>query len=190
MKEIIRTLLREHFLNTPFKGKNVLYHSTHIDSLVNILNTNEIQPKTEQIINTRLNRDANSKYKGVSFTRNQNHNYGDVKLILDGDLIKRDYGRNIAPHDWSRAGSSGETSRPKSSPKRNNGFNDYEFEEFLIGPLKNLKKYLLGIQLLKPTDLTMSWLIDEEPELYKSFKEVTINIPIYDMNFKPVNDIN
>lgn len=194
MKNIIKKLLRESFLNTPFKGRNMLFHSTLIDSLVNILTTNEIQAKTKQIINTRLNQNVNKsydieskEYRGVSFTRNQNYNYGDVKLILDGDLIKRDYGKNLAPHDWSRAGASGETSRPKSSPERDNGFNNYEFEEFLVGPLKNVKKYILGIQLIKDTNSTISWLRDEEPELYKSFLDVTINIPIYDINFKPVN---
>jgi len=189
-------ILREHFLNTPFKGKNILFHSTRVDSLIIILTTNQIQAKTEQTINTRLNKNINNqydsetkKYKGVSLSRNQNYNYGDMKLILDGDLIKRDYGKNIIPHDWARVTSNKEIG-PKSKPERNNWQDSSESEEFLIGPLKNVKKYVLGIQLLKDTELIINWFIDDEPELWGDFKKTTANIPIYDMNFKPINNIN
>tara|TARA_R110000782_G_scaffold65140_1_gene132658 strand:+ start:149 stop:790 length:642 start_codon:yes stop_codon:yes gene_type:complete len=189
MKEVIKKLLREgllneNFLNTPFKGKNILYHSTFIDNLINILTTNEIQANTQQTIKTSLNKDTNNQYNGVSFTRDHSYDYNEFKLIFDGDLIKRDYGKNIVPHDWARNTSSYDIG-PKSAPSRKSApTENSESEEFLVGPLKNVKKYLLGIQLLKPTDSTMEWFRDDEPELFKSFNDVTTNIPFYDMNFK------
>ena len=191
MKNLIQQLLHEalimeDFLKTPFKGKNILYHSTRWYSLVDILGSGEIKPKTKQVIKTSLNNDNNKSndYYGVSFTRKQNYNYGEVKLILDGDLIKQDYGKKMMPYDWARVKS--DKIGPKSKPERSGFIGQSEAEEFLVGPLKNVKKYVLGIQLLRDTDLTINSIRDYEPELYKSFKEVAINIPIYDMNFKQV----
>lgn len=178
MKKIIKKLLRESILKSPFKGRNILYHSTFIDKLLNILTDNEIKPKTTQKILTKFNGDS-KYYNGVSLTRNVNLVFNDVQLILDGDAIKRDFGKRLVPHDYfAQFGS-----KTKSDTSRS----DYnESEEFFIGTLESISKYLLGIRfaLSKETieDFKMS-----EPDFFSTFKEKVGDIPLYNKDFERIN---
>jgi len=167
-------LLKESILKSPFKGKNILYHSTSIDRILKIITNNEIEPKTTQKILTKFNNDSKT-YNGVSLTRNVNLKFGDVQLILDGDAIKRDFGKKLIPYDhFSQFG---------SKTKADSNRSDYnESEEFLIGALKPISKYLLGIRFMFPKE-EIEEFKTEEPEIFSSLKEKTKNIPIYDLDF-------
>ena len=167
-------LLIESILKSPFKGKNILYHSTSIDRILKIITNNEIEPKTTQKILTKFTNDSKT-YNGVSLTRNVNLKFGDVQLILDGNAIKRDFGKKLIPYDYfSQFGS-----KTKADSNRNH-YN--ESEEFLIGALKPISKYIKGIRFMFPEEEIEEFKTDE-PEIFSSLKEKTQNIPIYDLNF-------
>ncbi len=170
-------IIKESILKTSFKGKNILYHSTYIDKILNIISNNEIEPKTTQKILTKFTSD-DSSYNGVSLTRNANLKFGDIQLMLDGDLIKRDFGKKLIPYDhFSQFG---------SKVKSNNTRSDYnESEEFLIGALNPISKYLLGIRFMFSKE-EIEEFKTEEPEIFSLLKQKTENISIYDINFNEV----
>lgn len=179
MKKLIKKLLRENLFKSPFKGQNILFHSTQYDRAINILNDNEIFAATKQTIKTKLNKtnpnyNENSKnYNGVSLTRDSKLQFGDVQFILDGDLIKRDYGNKLVPFDFF------------SSYLNKSSLNRSESEEFLIGPLKNIKKYLLGIRIIRVYQSLRSF-YEEDREGYYIFKESIGRIPLFDEKFNEI----
>lgn len=177
MKNIIKQLLRESILKSPFKGRNILYHSTFIDRILNIITDNKIEPKTSQKILTKFN-DEGKTYNGISLTRNVNLIFSDIQLILDGDAIKRDFGKRLVPHDYF--------AQFGSKTKADNARSDYnESEEFFIGALGPISKYLLGIRFT-PSNGTIEEFKMSEPEIYSSFKEKIGNIPFYDREFNQI----
>ncbi len=181
MKNIIKQLLREglteSILKSPFKSKNILYHSTFIDRVMDIISNNKIEPKTTQKILTKFN-DEGKIYNGVSLTRNGNLIFSDIQLILDGDAIKRDFGKRLIPHDYF--------AQFGAKSKADNTRSDYnESEEFFIGVLEPLSKYLLGVRFTAPSG-TIEDLKTDEPELFSQFKEKIGNVPFYDYNFNQI----
>jgi len=180
MKTLIKKLLRENF-NSPFRGRNLIYHSSHIDAVMNMLSINKIEARTTQTIKTKFNKE-DRKYTGVSFTRNKDVVFGDAQLILDGDLIKRDYGNKLIPYDYY-----GGKAPSKSSVTRNNYV---ESEEFLIGPLNGLSKYILGIR--DSTDNSkigsnmIEYLKTHEPDIFNEFKASIGDIPFFDNKFNRI----
>ena len=188
MKEIIRKLLREgldeSILKSPFKGKNILYHSSTISGCINILTDNKIYAATKQTISTKLNpnnpnyNDNSKNYSGVSLTRDNRLNFNDVQFILDGELIKRDFGKRLVPHDFFKSyGDKG---------KANNYRTDaYESEEFLIGALEPLSNYLLAIRFTSLN--TLNEFRENDPEGYDMLKEIIANITTYGEDFTQIN---
>ncbi len=180
MKEYIKQLLRESILKSPFKGRYILYHSTQIDKGISILNDDKILGASKQTIKTSLNPsnpnyNQNSKnYNGVSLTRNISIRFSDMQFILDGNLIKNDYGKKLVPHDYFKQ------YKGKSDPNRSD---IYESEEFLIGNIEPLSKYLLGIRFVSVYQKLNDFIIDD-PEGYEILKQSVGDIPIYDENFK------
>lgn len=181
MKNIIKKLLREglteSILKSPFKGRNILYHSTFIDRILKIITGNKIEPKTTQKIVTKFNSDGKA-YKGISLTRNVNLVFSDIQLILDGDLIKRDFGKRLVPHDYY--------SYENKTKDNQNRTTFYENEEFLVGVLEPLSKYLLGIRFTPSSGTTIEEFKMDEPEFYSLFKEKIGNIPFYDNDFNQI----
>ena len=181
MKNIIKQLLREglteSILNSPFKGRNLLYHSTFISRVMEIITNNKIEAKTTQKILTKFN-DESKSYNGVSLTRNVNLIFSDIQLILDGDAIKRDFGKRVIPHDYF--------AQFGTKTKADNSRSDYnESEEFFIGTLEPISKYLLGIRFT-PSSGTIEDFKTGEPELFSEFKEKIGDIPFYDYNFNQI----
>ena len=177
MKEFIQKLLRESILKSPFKGRNVLYHSTFIDRVLKILTDNKIEPKTTQKIQTKFN-DEGKVYNGVSLTRNVNLVFSDIQLILDGDLIKRDFGKRLVPHDYY--------AQFGTKTKADNSRSDWnESEEFFIGTLEPISKYLLGVRFTSASG-TIEGFKMEEPEIFSSLKEKLGNTPFYDSDFNQI----
>ena len=107
------------------KQVGILYHYTTFDKLIKILTTNELQSiKTSKM---------------VSFTRDKHFHahsrFGipvdQCRLVLDGDYIGENY--KVTPYNDFPA-----------APRH--GQND-EREERILGPLRNLDKYLLKVQI-------------------------------------------
>lgn len=210
MKGLIKKLLREGLEESTFKselkGRNLLFHNVNnYNVLFDILKRNSIEDRTKQEIITS---GGKGEVTGVSLTRDSEFYWGDFQFILDGDLIKRDFGKKLRPFDFIKG------VKPKSHPSRNHwssgkipkkykkndkGFydevGDYEevvgnhliapsnpqSEEFLIGPIKNLNKYLLGVRfkgdfLSKVDSATIGKLINLLNET-----------PIYDKQFNKLN---
>ena len=139
MKDICR-YIKENLFKTKFKGMNVLYHSTGIMGIQNILKSDFLIGETWNIRlpnNSKLLSDVNKnlfdaerlellnkkmKYKieGISLTRDWFLNYnGSVTLILDKDKLKQKYGRKLQPIDYFGN---------NNNYKELDGFVDFEFE--------------------------------------------------------------
>lgn len=182
MKSLIKKLLREGLneskIKSSLKGKNILYHNIRIGDFKSIINNNELKPNTKQEINTR---GKGGEVYGVSLTRDSEFIWASqLQLILDGDLIKRDYGKKLTPldylkgavpkhnkkrgvyhdHQWSDTISAKHVGDKLVDVTNDVHFNDYEegerykvapnqyqAEEFLIGGLKNLNKYLIAVRI-------------------------------------------
>lgn len=178
MKEVIKKLLRESILKSPFKGRNILYHSTFIDKVLKIIGDDKIEPKTTQKILTKFNGESKD-YNGVSLTRNVNLIFSDIQLILDGDAIKRDFGKRLVPHDYF--------AQFGTKTKSDNTRSDYnESEEFFIGALVPISKYLLGIRFTPASGTTIEDFKIDEPEIFSLFKEKIGNTPFYDKDFNRI----
>ena len=185
IKKLLREGLDESILKSPFKGRNILYHSSGFGQGIGILTDNRIYAATRQTISTKLNPsnpnyNENSKnYSGVSLTRDNSLNFNDMQFILNGDLIKRDFGNRLVPHDFYK--SYGD--KTKANTNRTDA---YESEEFLIGALEPLSKYLLAIRFI-PTYGTLEEFRNNDPEGYDLLKETIGDIPTYDENFNQIN---
>lgn len=183
LKEEIERLV-ELSIKSPFKGQYILYHSTSYSSCMDIINQNEIFEASKQNIKFKYssnnpNFNQNSKnYSGVSLTRNSEHEFNDVQLILNGEAIKRDFGKRLMPFDFHSYSNMG-----KGNPKRIL----FEEEEFLIGPLTNVKKYLIGIRIMN-VYTTLENFIEEDPEGYNMFSEIVnqLNVPFFDKKFNKI----
>jgi len=215
MKKIIKKLLREHILKSPFKGRNIYYHITNLENAINMIETNKIDGNSPQEITTKFNK--KTPIFGISFSRDSEIKWrGGVQLILNGDLIKQDYGKKIMPFDFIKG------AYPKSHPIRNTDWSagipkvfrknekgdyydytdkhdfdnepDYNYylattaplsEEFLIGDLEPLSKYLLGVRLYNIEDAIIhkSTKNDEYVRFFKLIK----NVPFFNKDFERLN---
>ena len=193
-------MLNEHIITSDLKGKNLLYHASSFDGAISILGSNKIEARTLQKFKTR---EINPKYKsdirgykddlfkGVSLTRDSNFKYDVFQFILDGDLIKRDYGKDIMPHDYYNELST-EGAATKSNPERYNSDDgaDFESEEFLLGDLNNLRKYIVGIRIVDyigTSDAEIRQLKNDKPEKYKELLKLTHGLKIYDDEFNAIS---
>ena len=67
MKGLIKQILSENIFISPFKGKNVLFHSIKfIDGIISILNNDVLWPATNQTIKTKLS-SKNKNYTKLHF---------------------------------------------------------------------------------------------------------------------------
>ncbi len=116
---------------------NFLYHNTDFIYFLGILEKNEIFGVTKQTI-------TGKEYKGVSLTRDKNFRYArEFTLILDKDKLKQNY--KIIPFDFWNANKPSQFIKGKGNPERH--VQGIELEEFVIGDIKNLNKYLIGVRI-------------------------------------------
>lgn len=192
-------MFNEHIINSNLKGKNSLYHATSFDSAISILKSNKIEGRTLQRFKTRT---VDSKhvagtgykkdlYKGVSLTRSLDFKYDVFQFIFDGDLIKRDYGKSLMPHDYYNELST-EGTVGKANPLRykddENGA-DYESEEFLLGDFNNIDKYIVGIRIVDYTgdsEEEINTFKESNPEKYNELKQLISKYKVYDSEFNPM----
>src|ERR1039458_3304032 len=116
-----------------------LYHATNIDSIQQILSGNQLSActlHTQNIVypSVRNKRIGKSKLMGVSLTRDKAYadQWADTILVLDQEKLRHNY--KISPVNYYK-GDDQEYSHPDRE----------EHEEFVVGGIKNLNNYLLGI---------------------------------------------
>ena len=133
------------------KQVGVLYHYTMIDKLIQILVSNELRTtKISKLVS--FTRDKNF-HKHYRFGINTDH----IRLVFDGDKIANNY--KVTPYNDFPG-----STRPGT---------DDETEERIIGPLRNLDKYLIKIQIFKE-------------KLYSIFENedyVTVRMPMSDKQY-------
>ncbi len=151
---------------------NVLYHATTVDNLYEILEDNEITARTAHPIThtggARRSRHwavrpsditPNGYLEGVSLTRNvifaRAWQSDGVLLVLNADAIRRDF--RVRPISfWGQ--------RRKIAD---------ESEEFVIGSIAPLSRYLFGIEASRST-LVRHPLLNDIPTLFRGIPPITV----------------
>ena len=161
----------------------LLYHCT--PAAEEILRSNEILAKTPHSVRLPYGRtrpgfrpaetDKFNNVYGVSLTRNpffaRRWGSGEgIVLVLDAAKLNRDY-RLVAIDHYN-----GITQRSES-------------EEFLVGPLKNVKKYLVSIQMSQQTYDEMNEYNDQFIEGHKPY-ELVLNSPLLRIEGKTWNNMS
>jgi hypothetical protein len=152
---------------------NVLYHSTRLESLYDILDSDEIKANTSHRIEVSRHvsirpRDVDSRgyIEGVSLTRNirfarrwrsrWSADAGGIVLVLDAGKLRQRY-RMIPLAYWTTNGA-----RWIDDAARANGD---ESEEFLIGAIKPVIPLLIEIQVPKSV-IDSDSLVADLPSLF------------------------
>lgn len=145
---------------------SIVYHFTNFNNLLNILKTDEFV--TTSVLGSGADYDVNKgKFFFFSTTRSRNQGYvnGDVKLVLNGDLLNRRYSgvaMDYWGYDFRKAGTR------------------QEMEDRLItdeSTIPNATKYILEIHILN--DKKHSYIPSKQKisELWIACKRA--NIPLY-----------
>lgn len=147
IKTTFREFLNESILDKNLRNKNLLYHSTSFNNLLEILNDNVLY--------------GSDMYDyGIATSRNKNYlfymsDYGELKsgegecqLILDRDKIKNNY--KIKPFDWEEYKSMKDKNYHQSEDK------------ILTSKMVNVKKYIVGIHLNKNVNDNYTKLLEKE----------------------------
>jgi hypothetical protein len=135
-------IINEAMLN---EGRDApLYHGTHFGAALQIISENRIDATVIHDIPLAVPLATKGVYKniysenGVSLSRLSILLAGPVLFVIDQQKLSQT--KKLYPIDYWV--SSGGSRRPKSN-------NKYEAEEFLVGPLYPLDKYLLAIETTK-----------------------------------------
>lgn len=143
----------------------VLYHCTAADSAGKIIYTNTILDNTDHNVRLPYGKTRTgfrptdiNKYdnvKGVSLSRNpffaRRWGSGEgVVLVLDGEKLRQNY--RIVPFDYYK--------------------NRAEAEEFLVGPLKNVNRYLKSIVMSQKTFDELQEYDDQFIEGHKPYEDI------------------
>jgi len=122
------------------RNKNLLYHSTDMDSFEKILKDNKIYGSI--MYDTGIATSRNKHYAFGFDDDSEMHNKGDVQFILDRDKIKNVC--KIKAFDWENM---------KSSEPKTGEYNHHHQSEDKIlcknNTLTNVSKYIVGIHVVK-----------------------------------------
>lgn len=118
--------MRYHEINEAVRPFH-LYHATDAQNALSILHDNAIHSNTTQEINGR-------GVRGVSLTRSKYfaENYNDVVLVIDGGKLRQRHRLVPFVHPYYAL----DTDMPRA-----------EAEEFLVGGITDLDRYLLAIHV-------------------------------------------
>ena len=138
-----------------------LYHFTAIDNIGGILRNDILNGHTTQEF-TISGQETSKFLPGVSLTRNKNFDcvilgremHECIGIILNNEKLRNNH--KIIPYDWDYRQNKIEPTIAfgKGDPRRYSERQGiYEQEEFLVGDIKNLHKYILGL-ILDPNKFT------------------------------------
>lgn len=173
-------LLFKQFLSEDIT--NYLYHGTSMDHIFDILKYDMLEGRTiqqhDRFTGSKFNRvrHGDSSIKGVSLSRDIkiSKRFGRIILVLDKEKLKQRY--KIMPFSWyadpaqqsvlssqtgartnTRKGIDSRTSKPFIKVTHDST----EYEEFVMGSIKNLDKYLIKIITNQKTvDLIQKYIPD------------------------------
>jgi hypothetical protein len=164
--------INEAILPKELRYKNLLFHATSINNLLEILTRNFLYGSNEIDYGIATSRCKDYLYNNDGwFSDISVRGTADCQLILDRDLIKTKY--KIVPYDFE------EYKKLGSNPPYNLDYTQSE-DKIKASEIINIKKYIIGIHfsiypisqyidILKPL-INKDWLIyDENWELIKSF---------------------
>jgi len=126
-----------------------LYHGSGIGAAISILKGNEIWAATqheESRLNNLGNNINSEPVFGVSLSRNREmaFGFGDVVFMIDQTKLSQRY--KIIPFDyWSAGIAHNRYIKTKRSDSVNNLGDRYEYEEFCVGSITPLNRYLMAI---------------------------------------------
>ena len=156
-----------------------LYHSTNLESIVNILTTNQLAADTSHAmmyINPVLRGkpEGNKKLAGVSLTRSKAFadDWADVVIVLDQEKIR--HNKKLIPINYFNDEPDGSYSAQDRE----------EFEEFVVGAVTPLDKFISGIYFparLENDYTDYKWVVKNikpYPDEYKGWLAV-VNSPKY-----------
>lgn len=135
---------------TEAKQVGTLYHDTTIYGFINIAKTNKLIDKWP--IGSINVFGKKTKRNEISVSRNKNLNWGPIKLILDGNKISNNY--KIEPTSVTKLG-------------RPDPYEQLAEELIIVGELKPINKYLIGIGIYEDIELKN---LDQLIELYTAIK--------------------
>jgi len=134
-----------------------LYHGSSVAGALSILKGDEIWAGTQHQKSalSGLGRKGDAPVFGVSLSRNMRtaFYFGAAVFEIDQRRLAQNY--KIIPFDYWSAGN------PKDISKRGKGpGNQYEYEEFCVGSIKPLRRYLRAIHM---TSRSLAWIEESFP---------------------------
>jgi hypothetical protein len=164
----VKDFLYENLLNKQFRNKELLYHATFFDNLLEILEDNILYGTVAYDYGISTSRDRNYLFHNNSEFGDIRRGEAECQLILDKRKLKTKY--KIKAFDWEEY-------------KRTNNPNLIQSEDkILTGKIKGIKKYIVGIHLNKNVEENYQILLGQE-----SYFIENNNIPIFGKNWEQLN---
>lgn len=134
----INELKTAHVLPKELRISNLLYHATTLEGFIGIIKSDIIYQTTRYDFGV-----STSRNKFYNFTANTDeehqHNNADIQFILDKNKLRHNH--KIKAYDYEEM---------KSSKSKIGGYADFhQSEDKVYGDIKDLHKYLIGIQISK-----------------------------------------
>ena len=174
-------MLLNEFILTEGRGGH-LYHATRTEHALSILRTNVVEDRTKQTLGAKRGKRyqrsegqngepiygydliGGKEVSGVSLTRSYEFALewkSDVIFVFDHARLAQDF--KITPIDHIHS-AGWDYYSPGAVNMRKEWYNQYE--EFLVGPIRNVKRYLLSINI-DIHNLDRVDLFNTNPELYR-----------------------
>lgn len=147
IKTTFKEFLNENILDKTLRNKNLLYHSTSFNNLLEILSDNILYGTYMYDYGIATSRNKNYLFYIDEFGEIKSGE-GECQLILDRDKIKNNY--RIKAFDWEEY-------------KRLKDKNYHQSEDkILTNKIIDIKKYIIGIHLNKNINKNYKILLEKE----------------------------
>ena len=163
------SFLNESILPKKFREMNLLYHSTDMDSFIDILMSNKLYGTETYDFGVATSRNKDYLF-GRDYDGEPISGLGEAQLILDRDLVRKTY--KIEPYDFENY-------------KRGYDTNLHQAEDkILTNVIPNIFKYIVGIQINKDPEYNIGKILGIE-EIYD--KLVDNQITLFDNDWKIIH---
>jgi len=148
-----------------------LYHATALNSAIRIISSNNMSSKTKHIINGK-------KVTGISLTRDKNFAFSwnmnglsNVVFVLNQSLLSQN--KKIVPLDYYSTTDEKYLRHDLNGTEKDRRKKSFaEAEEFVIGSINNLDRYLVSISVKDQKTLDI---LNSNPEDYS----ILLNHPLF-----------
>lgn len=129
-----------HLLPKEIRLKNPLYHSTDLESFLEIIKDDKIYGTHMYDIGVATSRNKHYGFgRDVEGDYDVGNNLGDVQFILDRDKVRTKY--KVEPFDWE------EFKLTKATTKKYARYHQSE-DKIMTDIIKDLHKYLIGVHIV------------------------------------------